>query len=142
MEKKVNINFEEKNYECKIGSTDDQTMNITISNEGLAKFNGSIKLKDIYEKIPALEDYTMKEIFAVFEDLKDEKFQIKKEEDKFKFSILIKILNKEKTLNVDISEVTQSEDDLIKYLMKTIKSQEERITKLENELKALKESNK
>ena len=84
----------------------------------------------------------MKEIFAVFEDLKDEKFQIKKEEDKFKFSILIKILNKEKTLNVDISEVTQSEDDLIKYLMKTIKSQEERITKLENELKAIKESNK
>ena len=55
---------------------------------------------------------------------------------------MIKILNKEKTLNVDISEVTQSEDDLIKYLMKTIKSQEERITKLENELKALKESNK
>ena len=142
MEKKVNINFEEKNYECKIGSTDDQTMNITISNEGLTKFNGNISLKNIYEKIPALEDYTMKEIFAVFEDLKDEKFQIKKEEDKFKFSILIKILNKEKTLNVDISEVTQSEDDLIQYLMKTIKSQEERITKLENELKALKESNK
>ena len=54
MEKKVNINFEEKNYECKIGSTDDQTMNITISNEGLAKFNGNISLKDIYEKIPAL----------------------------------------------------------------------------------------
>ena len=142
MEKKVNINFEEKNYECKIGSTDDQTMNITISNEGLTKFNGSINLKDIYEKISALEDYTMKEIFAVFEDLKDEKFQIKKEEDKFKFSILIKILNKENALNVDISEVTQSEDDLIKYLMKTIKSQEERITKLENELKAIKESNK
>jgi hypothetical protein len=87
-----------------------------------------------------MEDYTMKEIFAVFEDLKDEKFQIKKEEDKFKFSILIKILNKEKTLTIDINEVTQSEDDLIKYLIKTLKSQEDRITKLENELNELKKS--
>ena len=141
MEKKVNINFEDKNYECKIESKDDQTINLTFANEGLAKFNGSITLKDIYERLPAFEDYIMKEFFGVLEELKDEKFQIKKEEDKLKFLILIKILNKEKTLTIDINEVTQSEDDLIKYLIKTLKSQEDRITKLENELNELKKSN-
>ena len=141
MEKKVNINFEENNYECKISSNDDQTINITFANEGLTKFNGNITLKDIYERLPAFEDYSMKEFFGVLEELKDEKFQMKKEEDKFKFLILIKILNKEKTLTIDINEVTLSEDDLIKYLIKTLKSQEDRITKLENELNELKKSN-
>ena len=140
MEKKVNINFEENNYECKIESKDDQTINLTFANEGLTKFNGNITLKDIYGRLPAFEDYTMKEFFGVLEELKDEKFQMKKEEDKFKFLILIKILNKEKTLTIDINEVTQSEDDLIKYLIKTLKSQEDRITKLENELNELKKS--
>ena len=141
MEKKVNINFEDKNYECKISSNDDQTINLTFANEGLTKFNGNITLKDIYGRLPAFEDYSMKEFFGVLEELKDEKFQMKKEEDKFKFLILIKILNKEKTLTIDINEVTQSEDDLIKYLIKTLKSQEDRITKLENELNELKKSN-
>ena len=141
MEKKVNINFEENNYECKIESKDDQTINLTFANEGLTKFNGNITLKDIYGRLPAFEDYTMKEFFGVLEELKDEKFQMKKEEDKFKFLILIKILNKEKTLTIDINEVTQSEDDLIKYLIKTLKSQEDRIAKLENELNELKKSN-
>ena len=140
MEKKVNINFEENNYECKIESKDDQTINLTFANEGLTKFNGNITLKDIYGRLPAFEDYSMKEFFGVLEELKDEKFQIKKEEDKLKFLILIKILNKEKTLTIDINEVTQSEDDLIKYLIKTLKSQEDRITKLENELNELKKS--
>ena len=140
MEKKVNINFEENNYECKIESKDDQTINLTFANEGLTKFNGNITLKDIYGRLPAFEDYSMKEFFGVLEELKDEKFQIKKEEDKLKFLILIKILNKEKTLTIDINEVTQSEDDLIKYLIKTLKSQEERITKLENDLNELKKS--
>ena len=48
-------------------------------------------------------------------------------------------MNKEKTLSIDLKEVTQSEDDLIKFLVQTVKSQEERITNLENELKKIKE---
>ena len=81
----------------------------------------------------------MKELFEIFQELKDEKFQIKKEEDKYKLIITIKVLNKEKTLSIDLKEVTQSEDDLIKFLVQTVKSQEERITNLENELKKIKE---
>jgi len=73
----------------------------------------------------------------VLEDLKDEKFQIKKDEDKYTLNILIKVLNKEKSLMI---EITQSEDDLIKFLIKSVKSQEERITDLENEIKNLKQS--
>ena len=82
----------------------------------------------------------MKEFFSVLEDIKDEKFEIKKEEDKFKLYILVKVINKEKTLIIDINEVTVSEDDLIKVIMKINKSNEERITKLENELEELKKS--
>ena len=140
MEKKFNINFEEKNYECKIEAKDDQNISISFKNEGLVKFNGNITLKDIYEKLPVFEDYTMKELFEILIELKDDKFQIIKENDKYKLNILIKVLNKEKTLSIDITEVTQSEDDLIKFLINEVKSQEERISNLENELKKLKES--
>ena len=104
----------------------------------MQKFKGNTSLKDIYEKLPVFEDYTMKEFFSVLEDLKDEKFQIKKEENKYKLIILIKILNKEKILNIDITEVTQSEDDLIAFLIKSDNSQKERIAHLENEKKILK----
>ena len=82
----------------------------------------------------------MKELFEILIELKDDKFQIIKENDKYKLNILIKVLNKEKTLSIDITEVTQSEDDLIKFLINEVKSQEERISNLENELKKLKES--
>ena len=90
-------------------------------------FKGSITLKDIYQKLPALEDYTMKEFFSVLEDIKDENFEIKKEEDNFKLYILVKVINKEKTLIIDINEVTLSQDDIIKVIMKINKSNEERI---------------
>ena len=140
MEKKFTTNFEEKNYECKIEAKDDQNISISFKNEGLVKFNGNITLKDIYEKLPVFEDYTMKELFEILIELKDDKFQIIKENDKYKLNILIKVLNKEKTLSIDITEVTQSEDDLIKFLINEVKSQEERISNLENELKKLKES--
>ena len=140
MEKKFNTNLEEKNYECKIESKDDQNISVSFKNEGLVKFNGNITLKDIYEKLPVFEDYTMKELFEILIELKDDKFQIIKENDKYKLNILIKVLNKEKTLSIDITEVTQSEDDLIKFLINEVKSQEERISNLENELKKLKES--
>ena len=140
MEKKFTTNFEEKNYECKIESKDDQNISVSFKNEGLVKFNGNITLKDIYEKLPVFEDYTMKELFEILIELKDDKFQIIKENDKYKLNILIKVLNKEKTLSIDITEVTQSEDDLIKFLINEVKSQEERISNLENELKKLKES--
>ena len=139
MEKKFSLNFEEKNYECKIESKDDQNISVSFKNEGLVKFNGNITLKDIYEKLPVFEDYTMKELFEIFQELKDEKFRIKKEGDIYKLIITIKVLNKEKTLSIDLKEVTQSEDDLIKFLVQTVKSQEERITNLENELKKIKE---
>ena len=139
MEKKFSLNFEEKNYECKIEAKDDQNISISFKNEGLVKFNGNITLKDIYEKLPVFEDYTMKELFEILIELKDDKFQIIKENDKYKLNILIKVLNKEKTLSIDITEVTQSEDDLIKFLVQTVKSQEERITNLEKELKKIKE---
>ena len=82
----------------------------------------------------------MKELFEILIELKDDKFQIIKENDKYKLNTLIKVLNKEKTLSIDITEVTQSEDDLIKFLINEVKSQEERISNLENELKKLKES--
>ena len=140
MEKKFSLNFEEKNYECKIEAKDDQNISVSFRNEGLVKFNGNITLKDIYEKLPVFEDYTMKELFEILIELKDDKFQIIKENDKYKLNILIKVLNKEKTLSIDITEVTQSEDDLIKFLINEVKSQEERISNLENELKKLKES--
>ena len=100
MEKTFKINFEEKNYDCKMESNDDQNINITLANECLQKFNGNISLKDIYEKLPVFKDYNIKEFFSFFEEEKDKKIQKKKEKNKYKLNILIKVLNKEKILNI------------------------------------------
>ena len=138
MEKKFNINFEGKNYDCKIESNDDQNICIIFENEGTPKYKGNISLQDIYKKFSSLKDYTMKDFFAILEDLKDEKFQIKKEEDKYQLNILIKVLKKEKPLIIDIVETTYSKNDLIQFLIKKVKSNAERIACLEKELKNLK----
>ena len=63
MSKKFNTCFEEKNYVCKMESNDDQTINLTFESEDMLKFNGNISLKEIYERLPVFEDYTMKEFF-------------------------------------------------------------------------------
>ena len=70
MQKKSSIIFEGKNYDCKIKSNDETNINIILENEGMQKYNGNIGIKDVYETFPLLKDYTMKDIFAVLEDLK------------------------------------------------------------------------
>ena len=99
MKKKSSIIFEGKNYDCKIESNDEQNINIIVEDENMPKYNGNISLKDIYKAFPLFNDYTMKDIFANLEDLKDDKFQIIKEENKFKLNILINVLKKRKTFN-------------------------------------------
>ena len=54
MEKKFNINFEGKNYDCKIESNDEQNICLIFENEGTPKYNGNISLKDIYKKFSGL----------------------------------------------------------------------------------------
>ena len=137
MKKKSSIIFEGKNYDCKIESNDEQNINIIVEDENMPKYNGNISLKDIYKAFPLFNDYTMKDIFANLEDLKDDKFQIIKEENKFKLNILIKVLKKEKPLIIDIAEVTQSKNDIIQLLIKKVQSNEKKIACLEKEVETL-----
>ena len=126
MQKNFRIIFEGKNYDCKIESDDEQKINIIVENENMPKYIGNKSLKDIYKAFPLFNDYKMKDIFANLEDLKDDKFQIIKEENKFKLNILIKVLKKEKPLIIDIAEVTQSKNDIIQLLIKKVQSNEKK----------------
>ena len=137
MKKKCIIIFKGKNYDCKIESNDEQNINIILENEWMLKYNGNISLKDIYKKCHFLIDYSMKDIFAILEDLKDDKFQIIKEVNKYKLNILIKVLKKEKPLIIDIAEVTQPKNDIIQLLIKKVQSNKKRIKYIEKEIKNL-----
>ena len=139
MQKKFSIIFEGKNYDCKIESNDEQKINIIVENENMPKYIGNKSLKDIYKTCHFLKDFTMKDIFEILEDLKGDKFQIIKEENKYKLNILIKVLKKVKPLIIDIAEITKSKSDLFLLLIKKVQSHEKRIAFLEKELKNLNE---
>lgn len=102
------------------------------------KFKGSLNLKNIYDRIDAFDDYTMKENFAVMKDIPEEKFNLTKESDKLKLEIKFTVMKKEKHLIIELNPVSQSTDSIIQCLMKKNKNNEERLIALEkkrNELK-------
>jgi len=138
MKKQILINFENEEYECKIESNDKENINITLENNGFLKFNGSTSLKEIYQKIPLFDDYSMEEFFSSLTELKDEDFKIVKESDNFFLDLTFKVLKKEKHLKLFIKEVSESKDDIIKKLINITRNNEKRITKLENKMKEFK----
>lgn len=138
MRKEIGKNFEGKDYSCELTSTDNQTINLGINENGLLKFNGTITLKDIYQQIAAFDEYTMEEVFAVLKDLPDDKFAIIKESDKYKFDIICKVIKKEKHLFINLNPVIESKNDLIQRLININKINEGRINTLQKEINELK----
>ena len=142
MKKEIPIKFEDKNYLCKLESTDSNLINIELSQDLILKYNGTISIKDICDQIRAFSGYSMEEIFSAMKDISQEKFNLIKKSDKLELDIAFKVMKKEKHLFIKLNEVHETKADIIKHLMEIIKNQKERINALKigiNELKIKKE---
>ena len=143
MKKEIPIKFEDKNYLCKLESTDSNLINIELSQDLILKYNGTIFIKDICGQISAFSGYSMEEIFSAMKDISQEQFNLIKKSDKLELDIAFKVMKKEKHLFIKLNEVHETRADIIKHLMEIIKNQKERIKALEkgiNELKIKKEN--
>ena len=120
-----------------IKSENKDTINITISEKDTPKFNGILTLKEIYEQIPAFDEYTIEEIFSAFDDITMDKIKIVTNSDKFELDFSFKVLKKEKHLKLEITVAQLSKDDLIQKLLKTNEEQKKRISKLEEEIEKI-----
>ena len=142
MKKEIPIKFEDKNYLCKLESTDSNLINIELSQDLILKYNGTISIKDICGQIRAFSGYSMEEIFSAMEDISQEQFNLIKKSDKLELDIAFKVMKKEKHLFIKLNEVHETKADIIKHLMEIIKNQKERIKAPKigiNELKINKE---
>ena len=145
MKKEIPIKFEDKNYLCKVESTDSNLIHIELSEDLFPKYQGTLAVKVIYEQIRAFRGYTMEEIFSVMKDICQEKFNLIKKSDKLELDITFTVMKKEKHLLINLNEVFESNSDIIKRLMEISKNQEDRIKALEkgiNELKIIKKKTK
>ena len=138
MEKEISLKFENEIYLCKLESTDSNLLNIELSKNLFPKYKGSVELKNIYEQIRAFDEYTMEEVFSVMKDISQEKFKLIKESDKFKLDIAFTVMKKDKHLLINLNEIIESNDDIIKRLIQLNKNQEEKIKALEKEIDELK----
>ena len=134
----ISIKHEDIIYSSKFQSKDNQTLIVELREEMLLKFNGSINLTDIYKQIRAFQDYTIDEVFSIMKDLPQEKFNLKKDSDKYELDIAFPVMKKEKHLIINLNPVTESKENLIQSLTKIIKDQENKINDLEKEINELK----
>ena len=137
MEKKIEFENEGKNHICLLKSENNDTINIKISEKDTPKFNGKLTLKEIYEQIPAFDEYTIEEIFSAFDDITKDNIKIVTNSDKFELDFSFKVLKKEKHLKLEITVAQLSKDDLIQKLLKTNEEQKKRISKLEEEIEKI-----
>ena len=138
MKKEIEFDFDGINYVCLLEEENKDNINIDIKEGDLPKFNGKISLKEVYEQISAFDEYTMGEFFAALEDLTKDKIKIEKSSDKYELDLSFKVLKKEKHLKIQINQVTQSEEDLIKQITKIMLNNNKRLDQLEKKLSQLK----
>ena len=138
MKKEIPLKFEEKDYLCKLESTDSNLINVILSRDSLPEYKGNIALNNIYEQIRAFNGYTMEEIFSAINDIPQEKYNLTKKSDKLEFDIPFIVIKKEKHLLISLNEVTETNADIIERLMEISKNQKERIKALEEAINDLK----
>ena len=127
------IKHEDKICSCEIKIEKKDIINLAISEDGILKFKGEIKLDNIYSQIPVLKSYNFQEILDIILDLNLDKFNINKVDDKYKLDIAIKIVKKEKHLLIDLDEAKETLEETIKRLRASIAQEDDKIKSLEKE---------
>ena len=120
MLKKVELKFKGNSYSCELKPETNDTIICNIYKINLLNFEGKITLKDVYKQIIAFEDYTMEELFNILKDIEKEKFELVNSSNKYNLKILIKVLKKEKELNIPLEKKSQSNEEILQYILKEV----------------------
>ena len=139
MLKNVEIVFEGNSYSCELKPDTNDSISCNIYLNGLPNFEGKIALKDIYSQIPAFDEYSMEEIFNVLNDVEKDKFELVNSSNQYKLKILIKVIKKMKELNIPLEHKSPSNMEILQYILAQVKTNQNQIEHLENELHNLRE---
>ena len=115
------------------------------------KYRSKLTLDEIYNQLPAFEDYTIKEIESELKNIGEQDITIERSEDKILFKYKMIILKKAKYLTFELfpsEKYVENEDDkedykyteeekdqMIEDLKKEIEAQNKEIADLENKIK-------
>ena len=115
------------------------------------KYRSKLTLDEIYNQLPAFEDYTIKEIESELKNIGVQDITIERSDDKILFKYKMIILKKEKYLTFELfpsEKYVENEDDkedyeyteeekvqMIEDLKKEIEAQNKEIADLENKIK-------
>jgi hypothetical protein len=139
MLKNVEIVFEGNSYSCELKPDTNDSIACNIYQNGLPNFEGKITLKDIYSQIPAFDEYSMEEIFNVLNDVEKDKFELVNSSNQYKLKIMIQVIKKMKELNIPLEHKSPSNMEILQYLLTRVKTNQNQIEHLENELHNLRE---
>ena len=129
------------------------TLDLFVGTE--KKYRSKLTLEEIYDQLPAFEDYSTKEIENELKEVKKEDIFMEREGDKLFFKYKLIILKKEKHLSFDLIpsdkyveneddkedyEYTEEEkDEMISNLKKEIEVQNKEIEELEKKVQEAEE---
>ena len=139
MLKNIEIIFEGNTYSCELKPDTNDSIICNIYQNGFPNFEGKITLKEIYSQINAFEDYSMEELFTILKDIEKDKFELINSSDKYNLKISIQVLKKIKELNIHLEKKSQSNSEIIQFLLNEVKTQEKRIEMIEKELPGIRE---
>ena len=121
MQKNVEVNFEGNFYSCELKPESNDSITCNVYLNSFLNFEGKITLKDDYAQIIAFEDYSMEELFNILKDIEKEKFELVNSSNKYNLKILIKVLKKEKELNIPLEKKSHSNKEILQYILNEVK---------------------
>ena len=138
--KTLELNEGGNNYKCQIQTIKD-FLQVSLFIGDILKQEGTIHLSKIQNQVNAFNDYNINEIFEEINLLNKESFNIIKEGNKYKLKIEFTVFRKKKYVYIDLipnDNVNINKEDFVKTiteLKEIIKTKDEKIKQLEEELK-------
>ena len=142
MLKNIELNFEGNFFSCELKPESNDSITCNIYQNSLLNFEGKITLKDVYAQINAFEDYSMEELFNILKEIEKEKFELVNSYNKYNLKILIKVLKKEKELNIPLEKKSHSNKEILHYILNEVKIPDKQREDLEKNIQILKKLNK
>ena len=144
------ISFENISYSYVL-SKKKKILTVTLFQGNDMKYRSKLTLDEIYNQLPAFEDYTIKEIESEIKNIGEQDITIERSDDKILFKYKMTILKKAKYLTFELipsEKYVENEDDkedyeyteeekvqMIEDLKKEIEAQNKEIADLENKIK-------
>ena len=144
------ISFENISYSYVL-SKKKKILTVTLYQGADIKYRSKLTLDEIYNQLPAFEDYTISEIESEIKNIGEQDITIERSDDKILFKYKLIILKKEKYFTFELipsEKYVENEDDkedyeyteeekdqMIEDLNKEIEAQNKEIADLENKIK-------